>query len=124
MRYGTIVRDPMNNYKLSWATYRRLRNQMLIVGFASAPLFIAVLLISPTQAIINDSWGWHLVWSAVSLCWFVLFLFLYLRLRNWPCPRCGKSFYSYSERHSIGPFTKHCGHCGLKKYSNEESTEA
>ena len=108
----------MSDYSQAWLRYRRTRNQMLFVYLASGPVYFGLLFLMPVRWLVNESIGLAIVSLILNACTAVVFVVMYLRVRNWPCPRCGKPFYSYSERRGLGLFTRHCGHCGLLKYSS------
>jgi hypothetical protein len=53
---------------------------------------------------------------------FIVIVIAWYRRIHWPCPRCGRAFYSASW--GFWPFTRHCLHCSLRKGSLEASDEA
>jgi len=112
----------MSDYTQDWLRYKRLRNQLLLVCFGLSPiLFVLMVIISISG---GPSWAASLASGMLNVCWLALLVFMYFRVRNWPCPRCGRRFYSYSERHGLWLFTRHCGYCDLPKYLNDPSTAA
>ena len=105
----------MVNYAPNWLVYRRLRNELVLFCFTSAPLFFLSILMTVRR---DRPWFWNGLAEILSLLWYVGLLILYLRLRRWPCPRCGKRFYSHCERRGLWLLTNHCWHCDLRKYSD------
>ena len=105
----------MVNYTPNWLEYRHLRNELLLMLFASVPLFVLSVLMSVRS---DHRLFWGILVELLNAAWTAAVIFMYVRLRRWPCPRCGNRFYSHCERRGLWLFTKHCWHCELKKYSD------
>jgi hypothetical protein len=91
----------------AWQDYRRRVRGFVIAwlgGFAS----IAALLVA------LDAFGAP-EWApmALGLAWMAVFAWTSIRLQRFPCPRCGKPFFSTT--FSYWPFAQECRHCGLPK---------
>ena len=66
-------------------------------------------------------------WPIATITWVTLYLLIAFRLRFFPCPRCGKSYFGSflaliggydSPGHRYSLFSKECANCGLRKDSN------
>jgi hypothetical protein len=105
----------MIDYTANWLEYRRLRNELVLFVLTSAPLFFLLVLMSVRR---DHAWFWNGLAEILNLLWTVALVIIYLRLRRWRCPRCGKRFYSHCERRGLWLLTNHCWHCELIKYSD------
>src|SRR6266404_1848465 len=96
-------------YIREWTQYRKLRNQLVLVGY---------FLLAATLFIVLPVTRFDIVFRVMNFCWLVLLVVVVLRLRHWRCPRCGKRFFAHSERRGLSFLTKNCGSCRLPKYSD------
>jgi hypothetical protein len=99
----------VSNYEQEWSEYKRRRNLcwLLWLGFPPGCVAIGILLNSVFHKLIFVPF--------VAIFWVGLSLFARRRLLTWPCPHCGKRFFSGF----IGNyFAGQCGHCGLRKFEN------
>src|SRR5258708_25327319 len=103
----------MKDQKPGWSKHKRLRGQLFFLVAGYLPPAMIVLILSPPHAILSGSINY--VFAFMNVCWLVAVCFVALRLRNWPCPRCGKR---YSEHLDLGILTPRCPHCELPQYSN------
>src|SRR5260370_42591282 len=103
----------MNDQTPGWSKHKRLRGQLffLVAGYLRTAMI--VLILSRPHAILSGSINY--VFAFMNVCWLVAVCFVALRLRNWPCPRCGKR---YSEQLDLGILTRRCAPCELPKSSN------
>ena len=106
----------MPDYTPNWLGYRRIRNGLVLFVFTSVPLLFFLLLLMSLR--LGHPWFWNALAEILNLLWTVAFVVLYLRLRRWPCPRCGKRFYSHCERRGLWLLTNRCWHCNLGKFSS------
>jgi hypothetical protein len=118
-----LVDVVMNDYTQQWTQYKRLRNRILLMLLISSPCYFALSIFVEIALIHSKVWVSAAINSILSAVMLAVYIWMYWSVRKWPCPRCGQRFYSYSERHGLGFFTKNCWHCGLAKYSNGEETE-
>src|SRR5690242_2009372 len=105
----------MDDYAPAWLEYKRARNEIALLFFLCVPLSAVSTLMSIRP---DHQWLWQALGPLLSLLWFVAFVMMYVRLRRWPCPRCGKRFFSHCERRGIWLSSKRCWHCDLPKYSS------
>jgi hypothetical protein len=57
--------------------------------------------------------------SLAAVAGLVLYAITSIRLRSFPCPRCGRPFFQAGRRRSL--FARRCLHCGLPKWASMEA---
>jgi hypothetical protein len=102
------IQSATENYETEWIEYRRMRNTGLLVWLGGVPLIGALQL------------GWGMLFhngylfSVLGSVWFLACIFYGLRYQLWRCPRCNE-IYAGKFWYHLGPFARHCVHCGLPK---------
>jgi hypothetical protein len=99
-------------YQKEWQDYRRRRN-FFFATFVLG-LFVIFFLVSALAYIAPASA--HLLFP-LFFAWPVLSLYFVLRFHNWPCPRCGKTFFKLTRWTPSPVMQRECNNCGLPKYS-------
>ena len=110
----------MADYTLQWLEYKRLRKELVLFLLTAVPLFFLLALMSVRP---DHYLFWAVFGQILNVAWLVGLVIMYLRLRTWPCPRCGQHFYSHCERQGLWLLTKHCWHCQLQKFCNENTED-
>jgi hypothetical protein len=116
------MRLPVSDYQSAWRDYRLLRNWCLALSLGGVGVFVLFLAFSKLFNPFKPGF-------VLAGAWFILYLYVYIRLSSWKCPRCGKYFSTryakvsrfVSFRFSFLPpilLTRHCVHCDLTKYSD------
>jgi|SRR5215510_7958206 len=102
-------------YSWEWAELHKLHRKLLLVAAAGAMIcaLLALTTALPVVALLLFP-GWVVV---------VVMMFSNLmKLRYWPCPRCGKSLQGRGSAlgNWVNPFTRKCIHCGLPKWIEDD----
>jgi len=103
------------SYESQWQEYRKRSKWFLWVFLTYVP-GAATLGIITTKLLNTDS---ETPFIVIAIIWMVAFAVTGVRLSLWKCPRCGKWFSTKLLYHNIA--SKKCLHCGLPKWSNDES---
>jgi ribosomal protein S27AE len=102
----------MSDYAQNWKSFDRLRYAWLAVIFIFAPIVAIPLTMSLLDSLFFALWAAALTYVSV-------------KLKQWPCPRCGQALASegpYSEsglRSWMRFYPKRCGNCGLAIHAAE-----
>lgn len=99
------------NYEDQLKDYRSRRNILWIV-FATCVSGALALALSLQW--LFDS---EVPVSAVVAAWMIAFVVAGARMSWWPCPRCGRSFFSTLWMQN--PLATRCVHCGLPKWAGD-----
>ena len=111
----------MTDYSKQWAEYRRLRNLELGV-------VLSMTLLATSSPLISR---WIQIWP--GLIWVLLLLgaavlsagiIVFIRVNDWRCPRCGRSFVSNWMNKFMVFFAEKCANCELPKYANDDSRQS
>ena len=112
MGYLWTFLKPSHPYYPAWRIYRRRRRAFWLTTLAILPLVIlGSVALLPISYLFDSEKLIMAAPIAVMGGWFLL----YQRIVWWPCPRCGKPFFTTWFRH--WPFAGQCLHCGLGKYA-------
>lgn len=108
-----------DRYTATWNRQRRAERGLLLA--AAAPfLWLSTLIL--TRLLKPWIYSWPIV-LVVSMLAFIWFGFRASALR---CPRCGQDFFkrptSWGYVHN--GFRRHCGNCGLRKWSRPSAPDA
>jgi hypothetical protein len=102
----------MDGYESGWRTLRRRRNQLLLA-------FIGYVPITSALAVLADKlFHSYKLPFVFALSWMLLFAIASIRYSRFPCPRCGKPFFSTWFYHN--GFARRCVHCKLPLYSAKQ----
>jgi|ERR1035441_1744215 hypothetical protein len=93
----------------AWGGFRRVRNIVWLAFLGYVPIvafiaFVSVRLFSTLTPAFIAAFAW--------MGFFLIAGNLFIRF---PCPRCGKPF--FSKWWYYNSFARRCVHCGLKKYA-------
>jgi len=108
---SVVAAGQIGDYDAAWRNYRSRRNQFLFLLLGLLPVLTFVGYVTRSL---------HALWpftSIVGASWLVLLIIARSRLSEWPCPRCGKPFFTRAWFSFSDPFVRRCFHCGLPKYS-------
>lgn len=100
-----------SDYSEAWKDYRARRFVFLAVSLSYLPSVVLIsLLLSSLTGIKSDYFP-----VALAGAWMLAFLVTSVRMNIFPCPRCGKRFFTTRWIHN--PFARHCLHCTLPKWA-------
>jgi len=100
-----------SGYQREWVDFRKHRNRILLYLVFE---FLGFMPIVGLAAMIDRSFTFPagLVWGAV-------YLFTVSRLRNFPCPRCGKNFFGGFFGTAENFRALECANCGLPRCAGQ-----
>jgi|SRR6266566_6469716 len=104
-------------YERQWRAFRSHRNRIaltLLVEFVAFLPFVAVVAIVERRLLSTDR-----LFFPAALLWGALYMATASRLRNYPCPRCGKNFFGGFFATSATMMGRSCANCGLPRYAEE-----
>jgi DNA-directed RNA polymerase subunit RPC12/RpoP len=106
-----------NTYQQEWEAYRTRKRNLIVLLIAQ---FFALIPFLMLVALIDRK-----LFSATSLvmpaaiAWGLWYLSTIVRLRIFPCPRCGKNFFGGgSLTGPMGRRTQECVYCGLHIFAD------
>jgi hypothetical protein len=104
----------MDEYEVHGRESKRRRNQAWFAFIGYVPITFAFALLTPKL--------FHAEKPVLVfvILWMMFFAIAGVRYSIFPCPRCGKSFFSTWLYH----FTRRCVHCKLPLYSAKEDVTA
>jgi len=97
----------VKEYEIAWQGYRRRRNLFGIAFLSFVPFAYLI------DHLTLKSYGWTI--QLFAIIWMIVFLAAGIRMQHFPCPRCGKWFFSRGWTSNM--IAERCIHCGLPKYS-------
>jgi hypothetical protein len=115
----------MSKYAEQWQDYRRRRNLLLFAYIGFLPVAIVFILV--TLLLFGDKPHTDTPGGVFGFCWLAFSFFASLRVSRFRCPRCGNMFFYQVEQRLVfriwrgNVFSGKCLHCGLPKYSGEET---
>src|SRR5258708_6052964 len=104
-----------DKYQREWQAYRRRRNRLAVYIAAEFLAFLPFVALVATVERRLFSTG-NLAMPA-AICWAGLYLFTGSRLRNFPCPRCGRNFFGGFFATPGNVMGRKCANCGLRKFA-------
>ncbi|MGP8253548.1 MAG: hypothetical protein ACLQHF_16075 [Terracidiphilus sp.] len=104
----------MGRYDIEWERYRSLRNTAILLFLGALP-FIWALQLLRRLALPEE------LFSALFALYFLFWLVSALRVEFFRCPRCGR-FFSMTWWINLSFLARHCIHCGLKKFSEDDDS--
>ena len=114
--YRCYILESMDEYEVHWRDLKRRRNQLLFafIGYVPITFVFAVL---AEKLFHSDKPAF-----VFAISWMLLFAIAGVRHNLFPCPRCGKWFFSIWLYHN--GFARRCVHCKLPLYSTKEHATA
>ena len=103
-------------YHSQWQAFRKHRNKIALLLAAEFLAFLPFVALVATVERHLFSTG--KVAFPAALLWGALYAFTGLRLRTFPCPRCGKNFFG-GVFGTGNVFGRSCANCGLGRYAGE-----
>jgi hypothetical protein len=101
--------ESMDGYESGWRTLRHRRNQLLLAFIGYVPITFALAVLADK---LFHSYKLPFVFA---LSWMLLFAIASIWYSRFPCPRCGKPFFSTWLYHN--GFARRWVHCKLPLYS-------
>ena len=110
--------DQRSDYTAAWRNYRTRRLVSWVVCLSYIPGAMAIFLgvglpLSSLTGIKADYFFYP-----IAGAWMLAALITSLRTVSFPCPRCGKHFFSTWWYRN--PFARQCVHCGLPKWATSD----
>jgi hypothetical protein len=109
-----------------WKRYRLLRWQAFFGWLGGCylgrfPSDLARLYYAVFHSLMNLVIYW-LLYGLCAVAAFSLLIFTWTRLGRWPCPRCGRLFFSFGQTvfgkdFGSNPFRWRCRYCRLRKWA-------
>ncbi len=104
-----------HKYRRQWQAFRSHRNMIavfLLAEFLGFLPFIALVASVEKHLFSTDK-----MFFPAALSWGALYIFTASRLRNFPCPRCGKNFFGGFFATPETVLGRNCANCGLRRYA-------
>ncbi len=108
--YRCYILESMSEY--DWRDLKRRRNQLLFAFIGYVPITLAFGVLAG-KLFHSDKPVF-----VFAISWMLLFAIAGVRYNVFPCPRCGKWFFSTWFFHN--GFARRCVHCKLPIYSTKE----
>jgi hypothetical protein len=111
-----VMAHTTHQYQSQWQAFRKHRNKialLLAAEFVAFLPFVALVVSVERHLFSRRNAGFP-----SALIWGALFAFTGLRLRIFPCPRCGKNFFG-GVFGTGNVFGRSCANCGLRRYAGE-----
>ena len=105
-------------YQSQWQAYRARRTLLGVLVCVEFVSFIP-LTIFAERALTPLLPTGNSAFLVTSLMFGAVYLFTVLRLRSFPCPRCGKNFFGGFFATPETVWGQDCANCGLRKYDGE-----
>lgn len=94
----------------AWSAYRKKRWVVVLVFLGFLPIGF------PLAVALSRLSGSGSAFYMVAFGWALALVVVYVRLAFFPCPRCGKAY--FSRWWYYNPLSGACVHCGLPKWSH------
>ncbi len=114
--YRCYILESMVEYEVHWRDLKRRRNQLLFAFIGYVPITFAFAVLAE-KLFHSDKPAF-----VFAISWMLLFAIAGVRHNLFPCPRCGKWFFSIWLYHN--GFARRCVHCKLPLYSTKEHATA